>query len=131
MIIDAQTLFSDAQSVTTSAVSTNVVDLAAAGRAAGEPIAVFVRMAETATATGDATLGVALQTSATEGFGSPVTLMESGAIPKTDLVAGAAVFQAHVPAGALRYLRLSYTVGTGPLTAGKVTAGLALDLQTA
>jgi hypothetical protein len=42
------------------------------------------------------------------------------------LTLGARPVQIRVPRGAERYLRLTYTVATGPFTAGKVIAGLVL-----
>jgi hypothetical protein len=46
---------------------------------------------------------------------------------KAALIQGAHVFTASIPPNCLQYLRLNYTVATGPLTAGKFTAALAMD----
>ena len=51
-------------------------------------------------------------------------LVLSDAIPKASLTAGTQVLRVSVPYGTERYLRLYFTVGTGPLTAGKFTSGL-------
>ncbi|WP_404856436.1 Bbp16 family capsid cement protein, partial [Escherichia coli] len=42
---------------------------------------------------------------------------------------GKRVVSAKVPAGVQRYLRVNYSVATGPLTAGKFTAGINLDVD--
>jgi hypothetical protein len=34
-----------------------------------------------------------------------------------------------VPQGVLKYLRVNYVVGTGPLTAGAFTSGINLDVD--
>ena len=131
MTIDAQTLFSDAQAVTASAASANVLDLGVAGRSSGHPLALFVLCAETATAEGAATVTVQLQTDDNADFSSARLLLQTATIPKAELIAGQRLFLGTVPAGAERFLRLFYSVASGPLTAGRLSAGLALDLQTA
>jgi hypothetical protein len=74
MIFDAQNLFSDAQAITASAVSTNVIDFGASGKPVGAAAAIRkdlgrgmkvnlrIQMVEAALAAGAATLTVDLQT---------------------------------------------------------------------
>ena len=132
MYLDKQLMFSEAQAVTVTAASTNVIDLGAGTDAgAGEPLEMMVMVDEAATAAGSATVTIALETDDNEAFASPATLASSGAIGKAALTAGSSHFRLEVPEGAERYLRLTYTVATGPLTAGKFTAGLVLDRQSA
>ena len=128
MIYDHDTLLSDSQAITVSAPSTNVFD---AGQVrdigTGQELGVDVRVTETVTADGAATLTCELQTASDAAFTIPVVLATSPAISKGTLVQGAQAFFAVVPRGCLRYLRLYYTVATGPLTAGKFTSSLLLD----
>lgn len=140
MIFDKQNLFSDAQAITATATSTNVIDLGATGTVAGEgapiprdigpgvPIPLRVQVVENFNNL--TSLAVALQVSTTENFAAPVTV-ETQTIALADLKAGG-VFGGlyHVPRGTnARYARLNYTVtGTAP-TAGKVTAGIVAGHQ--
>jgi len=137
MIFDAQNLFSDAQAITATAVSTNVIDFGAAGKPVGAAanlrkdmgrgmkVNLRVQMVEAALAAGAATLTVDLQTDDNEAMASPKTVWTSGPIGKAALVAGYVFPLEWLPRGTdERYARLNYTVATGPLTAGKVTAGV-------
>lgn len=130
MYLDKQLMFSEAQAVTVTAASTNVVDLGADRNVgSGEPLELLVVVDEAAAAAGAATVTIELQTDDNEAFASATTLLSSAAIGKAALTAGSSHFKVQVPEDAERYLRLNYTVATGPLTAGKLTAGLILDRQ--
>lgn len=122
MIIDKQNMFSDEQAITATANSTNVVDLGVADQDPGEPLHVNIQAIETFTAAGSATLTVALQTSVDEAFTAPITLLQTGALAVADLEAGYHTAISTLGAGVKQYVRLVYTVATGPMTAGKVTA---------
>jgi len=125
MYIDRQNLFGQDRAVTTSAATTDYIDLGAARDIGnGERPEILVLCTEDVTAAGAATVTVALQTDDNASFSSPANLVLSDAIPKASLVAGEQVLRVAVPYGTERYLRLFYTVGTGPLTAGKFTSGL-------
>ena len=130
MYLDKQLMFSEAQAVTVTAASTNVVDLGAdRDVGSGEPLELLVVVDEAAAAAGAATLTMALETDDNEAFASATTLLSSAEIGKAALTAGSSHFKVRVPEDAERYLRLNYTVATGPLTAGKFSAGLILDRQ--
>jgi hypothetical protein len=125
MYIDRQNLFGQNQALTTSAASTDYIDLGAARDIGnGQALEILVLCTEAVTAAGAATVTVALQSDDNPSFSSPANLVLSDAIPKASLVAGTQVLRVSVPYGTERYLRLFFTVGTGPLTAGKFTSGL-------
>lgn len=139
-MLDKQNLISDAQAVTVTAVSTNSVDLLGGMTlgtdtlgntpdndfAKSPELDILITVTEQFTAAGAATLQVAVITDDSAALGSPTTLMTSAAIGKATLVPGYQ-FRLGLPPGnaaADRYLGLQYTVATGPMTAGKVTAAL-------
>jgi hypothetical protein len=127
-ILDRQSLLGDAQAVTTSAYSTDVIDLGSLRDVgAGEEIQVLIQATEAFTAAGAATLTVSLETATTENFASPVTLASTGAIPVASLTLGSKASITAVPGKVLRYLRLSFVVATGPMTAGKITSALGTE----
>lgn len=125
MILDKTNEFSDGQTVTATAISTNVIDLNPSGAndeldiGAGEPVWLVVQVDETATAA-----GAALDSSDT------VTVAAPAAVALADLTAGSEIARFRLPGGDyLRYLGVRYTVGTGPLTAGKFSAFIVKDAQ--
>lgn len=134
MIFDSTNLFSDAQAITDTAASTNVIDLGATDTpkhavnaitrdlGKGRPIDLRIQVVEDfATLT---SLKVGVQTDSAEGFGSAVTVLESPAVVAASLLAGYVFPIQWVPRGTLsRYVRLYYTVAGTTATAGKVTAG--------
>lgn len=134
MILDKLLMFSEAQAVTATAASTDTIDLGpikgtVRDIGVGAPLELFVNVNTTATAAGAATVNFQLQTSADNS--SWTTLVASGDQALAALTAGKRIFSVKVPSGVQRYLRVNYTVGTGPLTAGAFTAGinLAVDQQ--
>lgn len=148
MIFDRTALLSDAQAITTTAASTNVIDLGPPSTAPrhaaslrrnlgiGACIPFLIQVVETFTAAGAGTLTVALQTDDNEAFSSPTTVWTSPAIALADLVAGQNLGVVnYIPKGindkgiTERYFRLNYTVATGPMTAGKITAGVVAAVQ--
>lgn len=144
MIFDATNLFSNAQAVTASAASTNAIDLGATGTiygagsaivrdiGPGNPIPLLIEVVETFdTAAEDGTLTVAIQLDSTDTF-TPDKSIDLGTFTEAELVAGFKVPWTYVPNGVnLRYARLYYTVGgAGNFTAGKITAGIVMGVQT-
>lgn len=140
MILDATTLFSDAQAITASAISENVLDTLPPGRVygaaadltkdigKGNKIPLLIQVVEGfATLT---SLTVEIRFSANENMsGHKVVLSQT--IAAADLKAGRNFAFMCVPPGAdRRYMAIQYTVGGSNATAGKVTAGLALGIQT-
>lgn len=133
MILDYLNMFSQAQAVTATAVSTDVIDLGPLSGGndvrdigPGYSIEFFAQVATNATAGGAATVTISLQTSKTSDFATATTLLQTSAIPVADLKVGYR-YVATVPHGVQRYLRVNYAVATGPLTAGALTTGLLLD----
>ena len=130
MMYDKLNTFGTEQAVTTTAASTDIVDLGAARDTGnGEPLELVILVTETVTAAGAATVTFTLETDDNAGFSSTFVLASSGAMAKAALTAGTEVLRVKVPLDAERYLRTNYTVATGPLTAGKFTAFLAHDRQ--
>ena len=128
MIFDKENMFCEGQAITATAASGNVMDMGQANTGHGEPVELFVQAVEDFTATGEDTLTVALQDCDTEA-GSFEDIQFTPAIPKTLLAAGYRV-PISLPPEHRRFLRLNFTVATGPFTAGRITAGLVKDMQT-
>jgi len=132
MILDKELMMSQAQAVTATAASTNVIDLGARlGLDPGlsDDLWLQIRVDTAATASGSATVTFALQTDDDEAFGSATTLWTSTAIGKATLAAGYNVVRMRLPLGVERYVRVYYTVATGPLTAGKFDAFINSGVQ--
>lgn len=121
MILDEQAIFSDAQAITASAASTNVVKVNGdIGK--GTPVELLVQvMADFATCT---SVKVGIQTDSAEAFSSPVTLAETAAVAVADLKAGYVFPIKFLPKGIKKFIRLYYTVAGSNATTGKITAGL-------
>lgn len=124
MLLDKQNQFSDAQEVKESSASTNVVEILKGVLkeiSFGQPIPLLVQVVEDFA--GCTSVKAAVQTSETADFTTPVTLIETSAIPVASLKAGYKFPINFVPKGNKGYMRMYYTVvGTG--TAGKITAGI-------
>ena len=147
MFVDTQNEFSDAQAVTATAISTNVIDTQAAtggganiagGNATmdfglGGEVYLVVTTSTACTDTGsDATLTVTLESATDAGLTTgAVVHFSTGAIPfATFSPAGARVAVICLPIGDYkRYLGLRYTVANGPLTAGAFDAFLTTNVQ--
>jgi len=133
MIFDKLLMVSNAQAITTTAVSTDVIDIGTAREIGiGEPLELITAIVETFTADGAGTLTVTLQGSVDNSTFTDMAITR--AVGKADLLAGREVCRFKLPASGAgqahpRYYRLNYTVATGPMTAGKITAGLNLDRQ--
>ncbi|TIT90394.1 MAG: hypothetical protein E5W41_00275 [Mesorhizobium sp.] len=133
MIFDMQTLLSDAQAITATAASTNIIDLGpinsgfARDIGKGKPIPLRIQLVE---AFNNLTsLTIALQVDDNSGFASPKTVW-SQTVVLADLIAGKVIVPEYITRGTdERYMRLNYTVtGTAPTT-GKITAGVVAGAQ--
>ena len=138
MILSAQQLFSDDQAITASADSTNVIDLGVAGTpygaaaalnrdvGKGAKIPLLVQVtADFATLT---SLTINLSTGAATTLG---TTIASQTIAVADLVAGAQFNLDFLPNGIVeRFLGVEYVVTGSNATAGNITAGITMGVQT-
>lgn len=141
MYIDKQAEFSDAQAVTSTAISTNVMDLISntSGKnplrdiGTGQDVyLVVITQTEATDSVSDATLTVSLESDSTENLATS---------PTVHFTTGALAFAAFSPAGSVlaavklpkgdyeRYLGVRYTVASGPLTAGNFDAFLTTDVD--
>lgn len=135
MIFDKFNLLSNAQAITATAASTNIIDLSpiATGLVRdigkGDRIPLLIQVVE---AFNNLTsLTIALQTDDNSAFSSAKTVW-SQTVVLADLIAGKVIVPEFVTRGTdERYLRLNYTVtGTAP-TLGKITAGVTMGNQSA
>jgi len=132
MILDKQALFSEDQALTTTAVSTNIIDLGADTTGTVTPntkgmIELFAQItADTATGT---SVKVSLYMDNDEAFGSATLIGDTAVIVTASLVAGYKFALPRLPLPVERYLRLTYTI-VGTYDAGTITAGINLDQQT-
>jgi hypothetical protein len=134
MILDKQNQFSAAQAVTVTAASTNVIDLGPTSAALNANGAlgpeIFFNVDTTFTAAGAATLTITVRSSASSSMTSPVLHAVSTALTVASLTAGSVVaFTPRIPQPSLRYVDVHYTVATGPMTAGAISAAVVADRQ--
>lgn len=124
MIHDAQNLYSDAQALSATAASTNVIDHGSDRNiGVGEPLAVAITLDVASDgANGDETYVADLETDTVEGFGSPTTI---GTVTIPRGTAAGTPFVIGVPADttAQRFTRLNFTLG-GTTPSVTVTASL-------
>lgn len=137
MILDYDNQFSDAQAVTSTAISTNVIDLGSDPTLRdignGQPMYLVILTQTACTDTSsDATVTFTLESDSAEGLNSSATVhFSTGAKAFASYAtAGTVVAAVALPMGSYeRYLGVRYTVASGPLTAGKFDAFLTADVQ--
>ena len=128
MLFDAKLLMSNAQAITASAASTDIIDRGDSkdvGRAGDIPLVIqVVEPFNTLTS-----LTIDLQTDDSSGFVAARSLYQI-VVPLADLKLGYQTPVITLPQKTKRYLRVNYTVtGTAPTT-GKITAGVVAGVQT-
>jgi len=123
-LIDVQATFSDKQVVTATAVSSNFYETGTIKRNLGR-IGQRIRITtdEDVAAAGAATVTFELVSADNgDGTGNVTVLASTAAIGKAALPTGAVAADFDIPDTNQRYVGVRYTVGTGPLTAGRFTA---------
>lgn len=131
MIFDAQNLFSDAQAITATAVSTNIIDLSDLERriGTGENLYIHVNVDIAFTDAGsDSTVQVELQADALEGFGGPTNVQDIGTFAALSPIGARLIARIAPEILTERFIRLNYTVANGNLTTGSLTAGVTKDI---
>lgn len=148
MLLDVQNLVSDQQDLAQTAaayLSDYSIDLGAAGTAypggsvyknagAGMPVCLLCQVVVAFSTGSSPTLVVDLVVADNDALSTNLVVLHSTpAIAAATLVAGYQFFVGGTipPNITKRYLGLRYTIGTATTTTGKITAGLALNLQTA
>lgn len=136
-MIDYEGQFSSAQAITSTAASTNVLDLLIARDiGVGDTQEINVYTVAAFTSGGTPTLQVSLQGSVDNATFYDINM--SPVIAMSALVAGthifavpmARLFQPNMQAvGMPRYIRLNYVVASGPFTGGTINAWIGADLD--
>lgn len=134
MILDAQNLLSDAQAVTATAESTNVIDLGTNRNVGtGEPIYVVCQVDTAFTdASSNSTVAVTVSGSDTlsgSALSSGSTLQTLGTFAALTAAGSRLVGRLQPDVMTKRYIALTYTVANGDLTTGAFTAFLTKDIQ--
>lgn len=141
MILDQELTFSDAQALTATALSTNVIDLGPLSGlpsantvrdlGAGDPMWLYIQVHTVLDSSGEgATLTITLESDSVSTIDSSATThWTSGSIAEATLVAGYEI-KLKLPPGAYeQYLALRYTVGVESFTSGKISAHLVRDVD--
>lgn len=128
MFIDKFLQVSNEQAVTASAASTDAIDFGQANPDVGMDgrSKMVITVDEAAAAVGAATVVFSVQDSADNSTFADVAA--TVAVGKATLVAGHQIV-IPMPTNLRRYCRVYYTVGTGPLTAGKFSAQIVSGIQ--
>lgn len=128
MYIDKALQVSNEQAVTVSAASTDSIDFGQPNPNVGlnDRSNMVITVDESAAAAGAATVTFSVQDSADNATFADVAV--TAAIGKANLAAGQQVV-IPMPTKLRRYCRVYYTVGTGPLTAGKFSAQIVTGIQ--
>lgn len=125
MILDAQNRFSNAQAVTATAASTDLIDLVAAGIdfGIGEPLYFLVNVDVAMTDSGsDSTITVTTEIDTAANFPSATTAQTIGVFAATSAIGARLLAGVQPLLHVERFLRLKYTVANGNLSAGSFSA---------
>ncbi len=121
MLFDSQSIFSENQAITATAVSQNIINMGKGEAAFGTPKPLVIQVNEDFNNLTSLTVDV--ETASDEDFSSSTVLQSSTAL-LADLKTGFSFPITVLPKGNKGYMRLKYTVtGTAPTT-GKITAGI-------
>ena len=133
MLLDGETQFSNRQAITTTAVSTNIIDLGATGTRANNTSPLTrdiggwdndLLIQVTQDFAGGTSVQVQIQTDDNAAFSSPTTVASSEVAPVASLKAGYRFGLADFPIKTSeRFVRLNYVV-VGTMTAGTITAAV-------
>lgn len=133
MILDNQTLFSDQQAITATADSTNVVQIGSIGNTpgdagAGVPIPILIQVTEDFDNL--TTLTIDVEVDDNDAMASS-KIVSTHIVALADLVAGKKINPQYIPIGSdEEYMQLVYTVTGSAPSAGKITAGICMGVQT-
>jgi hypothetical protein len=135
MLMDKQTLFSEAQAITATAASTNHIDLGVARNiGVGENLYLVLTVTEAFTDSGsDSTVTPSLETDEDDGFATALaTIRTYDTLPALSPVGTKKIYRLD-PVNDIgtykQFLRLKYTVAGGNLSTGKITAGLVVGVE--
>lgn len=132
MRLDAQNLFSDAQAVTATAASTNIIDLTDTERRIGTGKTLYIVIGVDVAMTdagSDSTVQVELQSDSVEAFSSATNRQDLGTFAATS-AAGTRLIAVIAPEILTeRFIRLNYTVANGNLTTGSFTAFITTEID--
>jgi len=130
MITDKLLRVSTDQALTTTAVSTDTIDLSIA-RDMGEGRQLFMNFAVTAALTGGTSVKFEVISSASANLSSPTVIGSTDAVVTASLVAGyntAVSINPQIASKGQRYLGARYTI-SGTYSAGTVTADVVINIQ--
>jgi bifunctional ADP-heptose synthase (sugar kinase/adenylyltransferase) len=133
MIRDGDLILSNAQALTATAASTNVIDMTKAGDAVGAELYLVIRQGTLLDSSAEgATLTIDIQTSSAEAFGTYTVLARKVIVESTGLTAANKIlWKIKLPPGVLQYLRVYYTVSGENFTSGTIDAFLTPDVDIA
>jgi hypothetical protein len=131
MLIDRQNQFSNAQAITATAGSTDIVDLGLAGRnvGVGEEMYLVVIVTTAFTDSGsDSTVAVTLETDDNTSMSTPTTILTLGTFAA--LTAAGTRLVVRLPVATYeRYIGVRYTLANGNLTTGAISAFLTKNID--
>lgn len=140
MFLDQKLVFSDGQAITSTAISTKVIEIAKAPNlnrdiGVGEPLWVMVTTKAALTDVGnDATLTVSLEVGIDATLASSQVLAQSAIRPFATInLPGSLIWVTQIPPRLFTndraHMGLRYTVAAGPFTGGSINAFMTKDIQ--